>query len=345
MPLLEDLMIRIEAWDQTLRLNAENGRIPLITLPKLRKLRLGVTLPVAAFFLGNTTAAPGCSMQLDILFPFSFTVRRFEFTPDELATLYAGLLRYTHGYFLGNMANTSSDNQGLSLQLTSRIFHLRDGLPLEARRPISKTIDPEYVEYLDAFVINIEPPTRISPSLFSLLFNVISQCRFPSSIKMIHLNIDITKVYNFNIVDFRHLLLSFASVEEMCTTAAFLQFMLNSRSPEESIGSTRVPAPLPSLHTVQLKPLKYVEEVHTIERFIAWRRNLSMPLTVLDLSASREYLPQNLGKFTVLDHIPGLRIIWDEDDYVRSVGAGWSEEKYAEAPIRFRSPRQRRHSK
>ncbi|KAF8958281.1 hypothetical protein BDZ97DRAFT_1923874 [Flammula alnicola] len=280
MPLLEDLTIQDLGFDGA-ELDDYLPRIPFITLPQLRKLRLDVTLPVAAFFLGNTTAAPGCAtveLNVDVdSFLFDFTLPR-----DMLDTFRNGLMAYVQSYFLNGTKNTGAHHQGLRIELADNRFYLRHDLLGEAAQPHFESI---YSEYQDAFVVDIggdRRPESIGTSLvYHLLLDVISQCQFPSSIKTVNIDIGIPKMSSSGIVDLKRLLLSLSSIEEMHTTPTFLGVMLevldiHSLDSEENSTAN---IPLPSLHTIRLEPLKY-EDLDTIERFLSWRLQLCPPVSV-----------------------------------------------------------------
>ncbi|KAF8961481.1 hypothetical protein BDZ97DRAFT_1759852 [Flammula alnicola] len=281
MSLLEDLNINA-GMGQALDLDVDDGRplrIPLITLPKLRKLRLRVTLSAAAFFLGNTVATPGCCLQLDV----RVKNPRFPLSRQDLAPFRQGLLRYVQGYFLSNAQKPNRENETVRLDLTDYRAHLRDSLPFGLEQPHFGPIDSDYLEYLDAFVINIigERQTQSLPSsLICLLLNVVSECQFPSSIKSVNLNIGHHELYSTGIVDLNRFLFALAPVEEIHTTVAVIKVMLDSRNPEEN---TTANIPLRSLRTIRLEALKCEGERRITERFISWRRELSLPLAVENL--------------------------------------------------------------
>ncbi|KAF8965134.1 hypothetical protein BDZ97DRAFT_1918558 [Flammula alnicola] len=298
MPLLQDLTISA-GMGQALDLDVDDGHAPHIspiTLPKLQMLRLRVTISAAALFLGNTTAAPGCCLQLDV----RFKNIHFPLSQEELGPFHGGLLRYMQGYFL---SNADRQNEGLRMDLTDYRAHFRDSLPYGIEQP---SIDSDYLEYLDAFVINIIGERRtqsLSSSLICLLLNVVSECHFPSSIKMLNLNVGNRKLYS-GIDDLNRFLLALSSVEEMHTSVDVIKAMLDGHDQEENTTAniplrslrtkenTTANIPLRSLRTIRLEPLKSEEECRTTERFISWRREFSMPLAV-----------ENLRSITNFDYI------------------------------------------
>jgi len=292
---------------QTLRLMFGNttpsieGQLHSVNLPSLTTLDIACPLNLSSAFLDHITPAPGCNLHL---FANAEKVAR-----TELISAQRIIAKFANNYF-SHRGSTS-----FFLRFTSKIMTAGDISPDEIRD------DPPY----EGFTISVYDLDGLLTPLLSLCFGTFVPAHF-SRVKTLNLH--------FNDVDptARPLDPLFNDFLAMMTALETLELTTNSLVFINSLAGVNVNQPhFPRLKTLGWFPksTQSPDITSLIMNFLATRRNIGMPIEILDLTKwyKLSAVPMDIKK---LEEVPGLRVVWREgpEGYLREYvcGSGRPEE-------------------
>ncbi|KAF8968566.1 hypothetical protein BDZ97DRAFT_2072921 [Flammula alnicola] len=290
MPLLEILILQ-QPLNELVQENTPEVEIPeklrAITLPHLREITIWHTITPAMVLLPRITAAPGCCIRL-----FSPNTRRhFRTTNLEIDAFSDALQHYTRSYVHEKQRDLEGGHIKFIFNKYTFEFLITEG---NGQTSFQLIVSDECV--------------RLPPALAKALMRAIGACSSipisSANIKLNPGNFDIDFRYASASEDFKRFLLSLDALEEVDAQRGLLEFILDDADRDQDKDAD-VRDVFPALHTLKYQTL-WPGEMSIVHQFLTWRREIGMPVIVLNLEQCPGYTLVDCGR---VERIPDLTVV------------------------------------